>query len=227
MLGARGSLSSRCMGRNKMNAKVDIAEYLTASEWRRLAQLYTPRDLARTLSFKDALCAAYRMLCNEDWDENLQEYAINFLYEIRKVYSSEWNSSWQYDAFIGYACLIRYRHEERYMAYKRAFNKAEDPPPRLLIELARCSICPGSPPIPYNQAIDLVMRALQGGPYVDGIGLLCNLYFSKGDTQMEEHWSDVLKKSDHSFISPSITPQFIEDDYLQEEAMRKSIHPGR
>ena len=211
------------MGRNKMNAKVDIAEYLTASEWRKLAQLYSPRDLARTLSFKDALCAAYRMLCNEDWDENLQEYAINFLYEIRKVYSSEWNSSWQYDAFIGYACLIRYRHEERYMAYKRAFDKAEDPPPRLLIELARCSICPGSPPIPYDQAIDLVMRALEIGHYSDGIELLVNLYSFKWDSQMEEYWRTILKESNLDFESPSIIPQFIEDNYLQSEFIRKSF----
>jgi hypothetical protein len=206
-----------------MNSKIDITEYLTASAWRRLVQLYTPSVFARSLSFKDALCAAYRMLCNEDWDENLQEYAISFLYEIRRVYSKEWNSSWEYDAFLGYACSIRYREEEQYEAYKRAFDKAQDPPPRLLIEFARCSVCPGPPPIPYDQAIDLVMRALQGGPYSDGIELLSNLYSLKWDTQMEEYWRKILEKSNHDFESPSIIPQFIEDDYLQSEAKRKSI----
>ena len=152
-----------------------------------IVQLFSPHALARSLSFTDALCAAYRMLCNEDWDENLQEYAISFLYEIRKIRSEEWNSSWKYDALIGYACDIRYRHEERYDAYKRAFDKAVDPPPGLLIEMARCSICPGPPPIPYDQAIDLVTKALQKGPYADGIGLLCNLYSSTWDTEKEEH----------------------------------------
>ena len=210
-----------------MSLKIDITNYVTASSWRALAELCSSRELARSLSFKDALCAAYRMMLNEDWDENLQEYAINLLNETRSFYLMEWNATWEYDALLGFACFIRYRHEERYEAYKRALDNTSNPPPGLLIEFARCSICPGPPPISYDQAIDLVMRALRGGPYVDGIGLLCNLYFSKGDTQMEEHWSDVLKKSDHGFISPSITPQFIEDDYLQEEAMRKSIHPGR
>jgi hypothetical protein len=206
-----------------MNSKIDITEYLTASSWRRLVQLYTPSKLAQLLSFKDALCAAYRMLCNEDWDEDLQEYAISFLYEIRRVYSNEWDSCWQYDALIGYACTIRYRHEERYEAYKRAFDRAVEPPPGLLIEFARCSICPGSPPIPYDQAIGLVMRALQSGPYADAIGLLCNLYSFKWDTQMEEYWRKVLEKSDHSLRSPSIIPQFIEDNYLESRAKREKI----
>lgn len=206
-----------------MNSKIDIAKYLTASAWKGLVQLYPPIELVQLLSFKDALCAAYRMLCNEDWDEDLQEYAISFLYEIRRAYTKEWNSSWQYDALIGYACDIRYRHEERYEAYKRAFDRAVDPPPGLLIEFARCSICPGPPPIPYDQAIGLVMRALQRGPYADGIGLLCNLYSFKWDTQMEEYWRKILEKSDHDFRSPSLIPQFIENNYLESKVKGKEM----
>lgn len=204
---------------------IDISGYLTASAWRRLVQFYIPSELVQLLNFKDALCAAYRMLCNEDWDENLQEYAIIFLYEIRKVHSKEWDSSWQYDALIGYACEIRYRHEERYEAYKRTFDRAVDPPPGLLIEFARCSICPGSPPISYDQAIDLVMRALQSGPYADGIGLLCGLYTLKHDMQMEEYWRKILEKSDHDFRSPSFIPQFIENNYLESKVKGKKKQP--
>ena len=206
-----------------MNSKIDISEYLTASAWRRLVQLHAPGELVQLLSFKDGLCTAYRMLCNEDWDEDLQEYAISFLYEIRRAYTKEWNSSWQYDALIGYACEIRYRYEERYEFYKRAFDKTVAPPPGLLVNLARCSICPGSPPISYDQAIDLVMRALQSGPYADGIGLLCGLYALKHDMQMKEYWDKISERSDHSFRSPSFIPQFIEDDYLESVAKRKKM----
>ena len=60
------------MGVEKMSSKIDIGEYITVDAWRGLAGLYTPSALARLLSFKDALCAAYRLLCNEDWDEGLQ-----------------------------------------------------------------------------------------------------------------------------------------------------------
>ena len=71
----------------------------------------------------------------------------------------------------------------RYEAYKRAFERNKNPPPRLLIELARCCVCPGYPPISYDQAIDLVMEALKNASYADGISLLCNIYSLKGDKE--------------------------------------------
>lgn len=187
--------------------------------WDKLTSSYSPSEIVKALSFKDGLRLAYRLLYNDGWDEYLQDYAIKLLYELREFYSKEWNKSWKYDALIGLACDITYKHEERYEAYKRAFEKVDEPPPRLLIELARCCICPGPPPISYDQAIELVMKALKNVQYADGVSLLCNLYSLKDEDEKKNYWSNVLKNMNDSgkkFNSPSIEPKFLVEEYLRE-----------
>jgi tetratricopeptide (TPR) repeat protein len=181
-----------------------------------LINSHSIKEIVQVLSFDDALKLAYNLLYNEKWDENLQEYAIKLLYEIRNIHQNRWNASWEHDALLGLACYIRYKHEERYEAYKKAFDKAENPPPRLLIELARCCICPGRPPISYDEAINLIMNALKEAPYTDGISLLCNIYSLKDDKVKEIYWNNILKKIDKNLNSPSIEPKFLVDEYLKE-----------
>jgi len=187
--------------------------------WGEITNLYSPRELVKSLSFRDSLILAYRLLYNDKWDELLQDYSVRLLFEIRNVYSNEWNESWEYDALIGLACYITYKHEERYVAYKKAFDKVDRPPPRLLIELARCCICPGPPPISYDQAINLVLIALKDIPYADGISLLCNIYSLKNDQIKKDYWSKYLKNlndSGKSLNSSSIEPKFLVEKYLQD-----------
>lgn len=200
-----------------MNSKNDILNLFESHSLEKLANFYSPSEIVKSLSFKDGLRLAYRLLYNNEWDEDLQEYAIKLLYEIRNIFPKEWNTSWEYDALLGLACYIRYRHEERYKAYKRAFDKTTNPPPRLLIELARCCICPGPPPISYDHAIDLVMKALKEAPYADGISLLCIIYSTKGDKEKEFYWSKVLENTKENFNSPSIEPKFLLDEYLKDQ----------
>ena len=94
------------------------------------------------------------------------------------------------------------------------------PPPRLLIELARCSICPGHPPISYDHAIILVMKALNNALCTDGISVLCNLYSLKEDKKKVDYFSKILENLNQEFESPSIEPPFLVEDYLH----RKSVH---
>jgi tetratricopeptide (TPR) repeat protein len=200
-----------------MTQNDDIIYLFNNKHLRQLANLYPPKEVIASLSFKDGLRLAYRLLYNKGWDEDLQEYAIKLFYEIREIYPNEWNASWEYDALLGLACYIRYKHEERYEAYQRAFDKAENPPPRLLIELARCCICPGPPPIPYDQAINLVMTALKEAPYTDGIGVLRLLNSAKGDREQEAYWAKILESADETFNSPLIEPQFLVEEYFSED----------
>lgn len=197
------------MGNYKMN---NIKYYFQNKKWDKIAS-YPTLEIVKNFSFKDSLRIAYMLLNNNEWEENLQEYAIKLLYEIRNFYNKEWESSWEYDALLGYACLVRYKHEERYEAYRRAFKKCTIPPPRLLIELARCCICPGTPPISYDEAIDLIMKALKSGAYADGIGVLSNIYSIKGD---EKNKKLCLKKLEdpNQIDSPSIDPKFLQEYYL-------------
>lgn len=205
------------MGGNKMNRKNDIDVLFKNGHWEKLAILYSSNEIAKYLPFKDALCLAYQLLYNKNWDTTFQEYSVNLFYEIKNAHPKEWNSSWKYDALLGLACDITCRYDERYEAYKRAFDKAKPAPPRLLIEFARCCICPGLPPIPYDQAIKLILKALQEAPYSDGISLLCNIYSLQNDPERKDYWSKVLENSNQQFNSPSIEPKFLVEQYLQSE----------
>jgi len=118
---------------------------------------------------------------------------------------------------LGSACNITGKYDERYDAYKRAFDKLKNPPPELLIELARCCICPGHPPISYDDAIDLVNRALVDVAYSDGIGLLSHLDSLKDDKENEAYWNEILKNSNQAVVSASIEPKFLVEEYLQDK----------
>lgn len=183
--------------------------------WEKLTFLYTPREIVQTLSFRDSLVAAYFLLNNDTWDETLQEYAVKLFYEIRDYYGEDWNRSWEWDALLGMACEITRKHEERYDAYKRAFDRAKSPPPRLLIELGQCCICPGSPPITYDHAIDLISLAMKNQLYADGVSVLCNIYSIKEDENMKKYWMGILETLSPRATSPSITPSFLVQEYLK------------
>lgn len=209
------------MGGNKMKKDEKILTLLKDRKWEQLAELFTPAEIADNLAFNDALRVAYNLLYNERWDSENQDYAVILFNIIRDIFPEEWNQSWEYDALLGLAYEITYQYDQRYEAYKRAFDKASSPPPRLLIELARCSHCPGRPPIDYDEAIDLIKKALIEATYSDGVGLLSHIYSLKGDKVNEAYWKEVLKNTDHNFNSPSIEPKFLVDDYLKGKGIVK------
>ena len=200
-----------------MKRDANLEALIKTGSWQVLITSYAPEKIVQGLSFRDALRVAYRLMYNKKWDDELQDFSIQMFEAIRSIYSEEWNTSWEYDALLGLACTIRYEHEKTYEAYKRAFDKAKDPPPRLLIELARCANCPGPPPISYDQAIELVMRALKKGPFADGFGLLTTLFWLKNDYEKETYWRRILKEADNEFESPSLEPQFLGDEFFCKE----------
>ncbi len=154
---------------------------------------YCPLDLINRLGFEKAVTIARYMLVNEEWDGSLQEYAINILEELRQKYPEEWDTNWKYDALLGYAYHIILKYDERYAAYKRAFNKIHPPPPQLLVAMARCSITPGSPPITEEEAISFVQQAIRNTPYIEAIELLRGLYKSTGNIKEQQHWEKILE----------------------------------
>jgi hypothetical protein len=203
-----------------MNQNIEIAFLFENHQWKKLTNSYLPNEIAKSLSFKNGLYLAYRLLYNDAWEETFQEYAVKFLYEIRKIYPENWNETWEYDALLGLACYITRKYDERYEAYKRAFDKTNTPPPGLLIELARCCICPDSPPISYDEAIDLVKKAIKEALYTDGVGLLSHIYSLKNDKINEKYWAKILENSNQKLESPSIEPKFLIEDICMEKIVK-------
>lgn len=171
---------------------------------------YIPSELVKQFGFENSLILSKQMLMNEKWDESLQAYAAKLLEEIRKSYPKEWNASWKYDAFLGYAYHILLKYDERYAAYKNALEKIQSPPPELLIAMARCCIAPGTPPLSDEEAISLSKQAIQNVPYVEGIELLIRLYKSAGNVKEQQHWVNVLEKMGKDVLHLPSLEQLVE-----------------
>lgn len=188
---------------------MELEEIINNKEWEKLISNFNPKSIAEKLPFLTAVKLAHSLLYNEKWDENIQEFAIKILEEIMIVHSKEWNSSWQYDAFLGLAYDITLKYDERYEAFKRALEKATPPPAQLLIAMARCCDCPGKPPISYEKAIEYLNIALKDYQYVDGVGLMRKIYWFKDDIANEQYWARVLDKvKNYNKDSPSLDINF-------------------
>lgn len=191
-------------------APKSVQNLFKEQRWEKISESYSPVQVAGALSFKDSVILSYKLLYNDMWDEQLQEYAVTLLYAIRDRHHEEWGSSWQYDAFLGKACDVTLRYDERYEAYKRAYERANPPPPGLLIELAGCCYSPGSPPLSYDDAITLLEKAINDYPYIDGIRLLKGIYASKKDKKNEAYWAKILEDMKNTETrSPPIEPNFL------------------
>jgi hypothetical protein len=147
----------------------------------------------QNLGFEKSLNLARYMVMNEEWDESLQKYAAIFLEKIKEKYPEIWDSSWKYDALLGYTYDIILNYDKRYAAYKRAFDKISLPPPQLLVALAGCCWTPGKPPITEEDAIKLVKESIKATPYIEAIGLLRGLYKSTGNIKEQQYWDKVLE----------------------------------
>lgn len=166
-------------------------------ELKNISKMNSPKGLIETMNFDSGILLSKKMLNNEEWDEELQKYAAKILEELRKKYPDEWNSSWKYDAFLGYVYDIILNYDERYKFYKKAIEKAPFPtPPQLLIAIAGCCWAPGIPPITEEKSIELVKEALSNKNYYEGVSLLRGLYKSIGNKKEQDYWERILEDID-------------------------------
>jgi cytochrome c-type biogenesis protein CcmH/NrfG len=172
----------------------NIQTLIKYSDWNTLLQTFNIEQIASSLSFKEGIILSYKMLYNDAWDENVQNYAVNLLYTLRDKYPNEWNASWTFDSFLGNACNITLRYDERYEAYKRASEKISPIPPSLMVLLARCYICPGEPPISQEETENLLRKALKIEQTIEGVSLMKRISESKNNFEEAAYWDKILKE---------------------------------
>ena len=119
-----------------------LQDVIRGKKWDELIQQFSPRDIMQRMTFRGAMKLASQLMFNENWDGNLHNYAARLLEFLRKNYPQDWNSSWQYDAFLGQAYDFALLYDERFVAYKRAMEKAVQPPPALLSGYIGCRHAP-------------------------------------------------------------------------------------
>lgn len=146
------------------------------------------------------------------------EFGVNLLFALKKHNPGVWESDWRHDALLGIACGSHYKYDERYEAFKRAYDKAEkikgDDHPGLLISLAACHDAPGPPMISEDDAIALVKRAMDQKVYLDGAWELSSLYHTKGDIENHKKWKEIALNLSPDAHSPHLYPQFLWDEEI-------------
>lgn len=176
-----------------------IFNLIDKKDWYAISNQFDPKSLVKNISFKKGMTLAYHMLFNDERDDDLRDYAIQLLQELRQIYPEEWSSDWKNDIFLGDACFMTMRYDERYEAYKRAYEKANPPPPSLLISLAGCYLLP-EPPITVDEAENLAKMALENEMSIEGVVLLRGIYAEKKDHAKFDYWDKILQKVEEKNI---------------------------
>jgi hypothetical protein len=173
----------------------NIADLIAKSNWHHLINQYKPNILAEKLSLKEGKLLVYKMLFGDtrEREDDISDYAVQLLQELRKIHSKEWEQDWRNDVFFGDICYMALRDEERYEAYKRAYDKAAPPPSSLLISLARCYTL-WEPPITLDEAEELVKKALEKELSIEGAVLLRGIYAERKDQAKFDYWDKVLEE---------------------------------
>lgn len=173
---------------------------------------YDISTIAKTLPFKEAVVLAYRMLYDKKWEADVQNFATDLLYAIRKNYAKEWNSCWKLDVLLGLACEITWRDEEKYLAYKDASFKISPLPPSLMVLLAECYDSPGTPPINRQDAKNLLLQALSIEKTVEGASFIKYICELDEEWDQVEYWNAILKEAEQKDLHiRELYPSFIKD----------------
>jgi len=193
-------------------------------DWKTLSKTYSPMFLAENLRFKKCLLLSRKLLENEQWDDELQTFAIELIKLIKKVNAKEWDADWRHDAYLGYAYDLRgWDYEEKFDTYKRAANQAINqsfvPDPEVLMRLAMIWSYPGvyNSKINEKQAIELLENSMKKTPYIEGVSSLLLLYDETGNMKKKAHWEKILKESEKKNLhAPYAFLNFFKDYGWQE-----------
>lgn len=177
----------------------EISNLILKKKWHTIVNQYQPKVLAESLSFKEGMNLVYKMLFNEERDDSLRDYATELLQEIRQTHFAQWSIDWKNDVFLGDACYMTMKYDERYEAYKRAYEKATPPPPSLLIALAGCYLLP-KPPITLDEAENLAKKALEKEISIEGVVLLRGIYAEKNDQAEFDYWDKIFKEVEENNV---------------------------
>jgi hypothetical protein len=198
-----------------MNKK--LKELILTKNWKALTTQYSPDELSQILSFENGLKLAFKLLSNDQLDEDLQIFSTKLLESIRITHPKNWASSWRFDGFLGTAYDIILDYDKRYEALKRAMDQVTSPPSELLIAFARCADRPGEHPVPYDQAITFLKTAIKDTLYVDGVGALSLLYALKRDDENSQYWQSIFRTIEKTNkFSPSLEPEFVRKELTEE-----------
>lgn len=177
-----------------------IKQLISKNDWGSLITNYSVKDICTYLSFKEAMHTIKHIFYDDIQDDEKQQYALKMAFEIKKQFKLEWESDWKNDVFLGGLCVMLWRYNERYLCYKRAYDKLCDPPAELLFLLSDCNSAPGTPPITDEESEFYLKKAIEKKVTSESAFTMKNICKLKGDKSEEEYWDQMYKKLENENI---------------------------
>ena len=196
-----------------------VYDLVHSKSWNQLFSTVSPEQVVDNMTFIGTLKLAHQLLIPKTQEKKRRDYAFDILYLLLKTENTEWNTSWKHYALLGHLyAMYAYDIDWRYLAYKRAMDLATNPPPRLLIEMARCCQIPGYRRLPTIEAIEFAKQAIQDYSYVDGVKLLCEIYAERDEGQQLAYWKNIYNSiKDTNQESPPILPSYIFEEITEKD----------
>jgi hypothetical protein len=170
-----------------------LQELISINDWSLIVSNYSIKDVCSLLSFSEAMHVVEHLFYDIQDDEK-QQYALKLAFEIKDRFKKEWASDWKNDVFLGDLCAMLWLYDERYLCYKRAYDKLEDPPAELLLLISNCNSAPGIPPISDDESEVYLKKALKKKLTCEGALAMRGLYRLKEEKVQEDHWDQVYQK---------------------------------
>ena len=196
----------------------DLLDLYRLRDLQGILSAFEVEEVAKTLTFEDAIKLAWRMLFDDYGNYEQNEYGVNLIFAIKKLRRERWDFDWRNEALLGVACENTYRYEERNDALRKAYELAkkigESEHSGLLISLADCHNSPEKGPISYDESIVLIEKAMRDKIYKDGACVLSFIYSCKGDEEGFEKWKSIAEAMSSQDLSPYVYPKFLWDEEI-------------
>ncbi len=191
-----------------------VFDLVRSKSWEQLIRTVPPEQVVDNMTFVGALKVAYQILIPKTQEKERRKYGFAIADLLFRIRETEMNTSWKHYALLGHLYTVYPEYvDEHYLAYKRAMDLADNPPPRLLIEMARCCQIPGFRRLPTIEALEFAKQAIQGYLFVDGVKLLCEIYAERDEGQQLAHWKDIYDSiKDTNQESHPILPRYIYEE---------------
>lgn len=170
-----------------------IKELVFQKNWGSVSN-YSVKDVCSSLNFNESMHVVKHLFYDDIHDGEKQEYALKLAFEIKDRFKKEWENDWKNEVFLGGLCVMLWRYDERYLCYKRAYDKLKNPPVELLLLLSNCNFAPGTPPITDEQSEFFLREALETKLTCEVALAMRGLYKQKHDKSQEEYWNQVFRK---------------------------------
>lgn len=171
-----------------------IKELISQKDWGSIISNYSVKEVCLFLNFSEAMYIVEHFFYNDIQDDEKQQYALKLAFEIKDHFEKEWESDWKNDVFLGGLCEMLWLYDERYLCYKRAYDKLKDPPAELLLLLSNCNSAPGTPPITDEESEFYLRKALEKKLTCEVALAMRSFYRLKKDKSQEEYWDRMYKK---------------------------------